>query len=141
MQIAEGGEALAAAAEELEGVNVQGIGQALRALTEKENEEKKPRKRRKKDPLAPKRPGSAYTFFMQEELAKLRGENPGMSQKEIMAMAAHRWRSLGPGQRTRFDNLATEAKEIFREQMSAYMATKDGDVAAPPAKRSGRQVR
>lgn len=119
---------------------MQAIGQALRALSEKDDEEdKKPRKRRKKDPLAPKRPGSAYTFFMQEELAKLRGENPGMSQKEIMAMAAHRWRSLGPGQRTRFDNLALQAKEIFREQMAAYTATKD--VAAPAAKRSAREVR
>uniref|UniRef100_A0A6U4G126 HMG box domain-containing protein n=2 Tax=Phaeomonas parva TaxID=124430 RepID=A0A6U4G126_9STRA len=121
-QIAEGGTAMHVAADSLSSVDVAKIGEAIENAYPKV-EDAKPKKRRKRDPNAPKRPGSAYTFFMQEQLQKLKLEHAELSQKQVMAMAASKWRDLADNKKHRFEGLAAAAKATFDAEMAQYHAS------------------
>jgi structure-specific recognition protein 1 len=64
-------------------------GKKKAAAANSDDDSPKKASKKKKDPNAPKRPTSAYFYFMQENRARIKAENPGASVAEIV-------RSLSP---------------------------------------------
>jgi len=48
--------------------------------------------KKKRSPNAEKKPPSAYNIFIKEAIAKIREENPSVNNKELMSLAAARWK-------------------------------------------------
>ncbi len=47
---------------------------------------------KKKRTAAEKKPPSAYNIFIKEAIAKIREENPNVDNKQLMSLAAARWK-------------------------------------------------
>ena len=62
--------------------------------TKKDETKGKKGLRKKKDPNAPKRPKSAYLFFIESQMPKIREANPEMEQKHIFKQIAEKWRMM-----------------------------------------------
>jgi len=81
-------------------------------------------KKADKDPAKPKRPTSAYFFFVaeQRELAKKRGEDisrVAIWTKEVSA----KWRELTDSQKKPFEAQAGKDRERYNAQMANYVPT------------------
>ena len=50
--------------------------------------------RKKKDPLAPKRPPSSYLLFQNEVRSELKRTHPGMPNNELLGMIAKQWSEM-----------------------------------------------
>lgn len=50
--------------------------------------------RKKKDPLAPKRPPSSYLLFQNEVRSELKKTHPGMPNNELLGMIAKQWSEM-----------------------------------------------
>ena len=73
--------------------------------------------RRARDPNAPKRPQSAYAFFMQSWHA----ENKGLGGiKDTTAKMSEAWRSISSEERAKLDEMVARDKERFEREMEAY---------------------
>ncbi len=59
-----------------------------------DTEAPKRRKRKPKDPNAPKRPASSYIFFQNEVRKKLKASNPNMSNSELLTMISKQWQEM-----------------------------------------------
>jgi hypothetical protein len=56
--------------------------------------EDEPKKRRKKDPKAPKNPVSAYLFYVAEQRVKNTGKSDGKSFAEVAKDLGKQWKNL-----------------------------------------------
>lgn len=74
-----------------------------------------------KDPNKPKRPTSAYFYFVakEREEAKKRGEDISRVAEWTKVVSA-RWRELSTSGRKPFDELAAKDKQRYEKQMSTY---------------------
>lgn len=81
-------------------------------------------KRKRKDPWAPKKPQTAYLFFLQEESARLRNENlpRRMSVSEVSAAVAETWRRMTEEQRNKYEEMAERDRNRYESEVLAYRA-------------------
>jgi len=87
------------------------------------------KKRKKKDPNAPKGPLSAYIMFSQSERESIVKENPEMKATEIMRESGKRWAALDEASKKKWNEQAAEAKAAHKIAMKEYEANKktEGD--------------
>lgn len=90
------------------------------------------RKKRQKDPNAPKRALSAFFFFCQIERPSVRKIMPSSSVGDIAKELGKRWE--GVTDRTRYDKMAVEDKKRYEKEMAIYK--KGGVVGAAGAKKA-----
>ena len=82
---------------------------------EKKVKNKVPKKKKEKDPNAPKRGMSAYLFFCQEERDRLLKEKPGLSLTERSKELGKRWQEMSPEDKVKFQEKAAEDKKRYEE--------------------------
>ncbi|XP_064608468.1 high mobility group protein B1-like [Liolophura sinensis] len=96
------------------------------------------RKRKNKDPNAPKRGLSAFFFFCNEERAKVKAANPSLSMGEIARELGKRWEKVQGASRSKYEQDAARDKARYEQEMQAYKAKsgipqKKGSAAAAPS--------
>jgi len=82
------------------------------------------KRKKEKDPNAPKRPMSAYFLWFNDNRQRLKDENPGSSVTDLGKIAGAAWRDLDDEDKEEYQGKAAEAKEAYEEAMSEYNATK-----------------
>ena len=91
----------------------------------------KKKKRKKKDPNAPKRGKSAYIFFCGEKREGVKAANPDASATEILSLLGVEWNKLksdaesmvgftAKGELDRFNQLAADDKARYEREMASY---------------------
>ncbi|XP_025086179.1 high mobility group protein B2-like [Pomacea canaliculata] len=83
---------------------------------------KRVKRKRTKDPNAPKRALPAFFFYCAEERPKVQASNPGMPIAQIAKELGRRWERLP--NHSRFEEMATKDRERYRKEMAAYMKGK-----------------
>ncbi|CAM9449418.1 unnamed protein product [Discosporangium mesarthrocarpum] len=87
------------------------------------NESRSPtgtKKRRKKDPNAPKRALSAFMQFSQAKRSEVREIHPGLKFTEISKLLGERWTAMGAEEKKPYDELARIDKERYKREMEEY---------------------
>lgn len=80
----------------------------------------KKRERKPKDPLAPKKPLSAYFLFCADERPKLQSTQSGMSVSEIAKELGQRWKNAPIELRNKYEQSASEKKDVYKNEMALY---------------------
>ncbi|KAH9843788.1 high mobility group box domain-containing protein [Rhodofomes roseus] len=78
--------------------------------------------RKKKDPLAPKRPPSSYLLFQNEVRSELKKTHPGMPNNELLGMIAKQWSEMSQEDKEKYETLQKAAKDRYLDEKSAYQA-------------------
>jgi len=96
-----------------------------------ENAAKPARKKKKvRDPNCPKRPKSAYFFFMDKWRQIIATENPTMAVKDRSKLLGAKWNSLSDAEKQPFKNQFLQAKEEYKIALAKYEAEKKVKEAA-----------
>ncbi|KAI0984056.1 hypothetical protein GJ496_005664 [Pomphorhynchus laevis] len=101
------------------------------------------RKRKKRDPLAPKRPLSAFFLFCQEERPKVREEHPSASISEIAKVMGEKWSKIDPERKKAYEEDAIRAKANYDREAAIYREKSQQQQAisvATTAKRPANQM-
>ncbi|CAF3186755.1 unnamed protein product [Rotaria socialis] len=77
-------------------------------------------KKKKKDPLAPKRPLSAFFHYCKEERPKLKAINPSLSVGEIAKELGDRWNHTAPDGKLTYEESAQRDKERYEKEMNEF---------------------
>ncbi|CAF0742338.1 unnamed protein product [Adineta steineri] len=78
------------------------------------------RERKPKDPLAPKKPLSAYFLFCADERPKVHGSQTGMSVSDVARELGVRWKSAPAELKTKYEQAASEKKHVYQAEMAIY---------------------
>lgn len=89
------------------------------------------KRKKAKDPNAPKRALSAFFFYCADARPQLRIDQPGLSVAEVAKELGKRWETLPD--RPKFDALASKDKERYERDMAAY---RNGTFAATSNKKA-----
>ena len=78
----------------------------------RKREESSPQKGKvmKKDKNAPKRAKSAYNYYVEESMSKLRESNPDLKVSEIMKLAGEAWKNVSAEEKAVLEEKASEDK-------------------------------
>ncbi|KAJ2959211.1 hypothetical protein NQZ79_g5293 [Umbelopsis isabellina] len=137
------------AALEIAAKNLKDASELLRKFSslEVEGEDNK-RKRKHKDPNAPKRPAGSFFLFANSRRAELKKEKPDLDPKEVARKLGEEWNALDDKAKKPWESKANKAKEHYLKEMEDYKlkegATADSvpatTVSAPtPAKKSDKK--
>jgi high mobility group protein B2 len=77
-----------------------------------------------KDPAAPKRARGSFVFFTFDVRPLIMKEYPGIKFVELGTVMGERWRALTPEEKKRYEDMASDDKVRFNNEMQKYMATK-----------------
>lgn len=80
----------------------------------------KTKTKKTKDPLAPKRPGTAFTMFSTENREALKVSEPNISFGETSKRLGEMWRSVDDNTREKYNKKCIKEKEKHRVAMEAY---------------------
>lgn len=80
----------------------------------------------------PKRPLTSYMVFLASERAKVKQENPSLSQTEIVSACAKRWKALSEADRSAFVAKAEQAQASYQAKLQTWTAAQPPS----PAKKS-----
>ncbi|KAJ8416567.1 hypothetical protein AAFF_G00358550 [Aldrovandia affinis] len=89
------------------------------------------KKRKMKDPNAPKRPPSAFFLFCSEHRATLKGEYPGITIGEIAKKLGEMWAKQSPKDKIPFEQKAGKLKEKYEKDAAAYRGKTDAGKKGP----------
>ena len=78
------------------------------------------KKRTKKDKDAPKRPLSAYFFFIQERRETLKKEKPNLDNKELIKTMGEEWNKLSDEEKKPYSKKADADKKRYQDEIKAY---------------------
>lgn len=93
-------------------------------------------KRLQKDPLRPKKPKSAYLYFMEATRNELSGANPGIRIEALSKLIGEEWRKLTDEQKAPYIAQADADQERYREAMAGYAPSSEYLEAAAAFKAS-----
>lgn len=93
-------------------------------------DKKQKKKRAKKDPNAPKRPTTAYFYFMNENRARIKKENPSVTFGEIGKLLGEQYKKLSAAEKKKYEDLAAEDKKRYKKEMDLFQL-KAKDTKAP----------
>lgn len=88
--------------------------------------EKGGKKRKKKDPNAPKRAMSAFFWFCQEERGKVRAANPDLTVGDTAKELGRRWAEVTTAQKGKFEALAQKDKKRYEAEMKVWKGGASG---------------
>nr|CAB3253473.1 HMG1/2 High mobility group protein [Phallusia mammillata] len=91
------------------------------------------RKKKKKDPNAPKRPQSAFFLFCADRRATVKQENPSYTVGDIARELGKKWSETNPDIKSKYVQAGEKEKEKYNKEMAAYRATQEK--GAPVAKK------
>ncbi|GAX14828.1 structure-specific recognition protein 1 [Fistulifera solaris] len=78
------------------------------------------KKKKKKDPNAPKRSKTSYIFFADEMRVKLKKEHPSMTFGETGKKIGEMFRALSADEKKKYEEMAQKDKERARKEMASY---------------------
>lgn len=81
--------------------------------------EKTKKRKRVKDPNAPKRPLSAFFWFCNDERPNVRQETPDASVGEVAKELGRRWNDVGDDTKSKYEGLAAKDKARYEKVSSA----------------------
>lgn len=81
---------------------------------------KPPRKRKPKDPHAPKKPLSAYFLFCADERPKVHGSQSGMSVSDVARELGVRWKQAPVELKSKYEQAASEKKDVYKAELALY---------------------
>lgn len=84
-------------------------------------------KKQAKDPNAPKKPMTAYFFFMAQERAVIKAENPTATIGELGKLMGLKWKGLSEEEKAPFNDAAAKAKDDYMTAFAKYSAGGVGD--------------
>jgi len=94
------------------------------------------RKRKKaKDPNAPKRALSAFFWFCNDERPKVKESMPEASVGEVAKELGRRWNAISSDVKQKYEALAAKDKARYEKEMKGYKAK---SAKGSPAKKGGR---
>jgi high mobility group protein B1 len=88
------------------------------------------RKRKKKDPNAPKRPLSAFFLFCHDERPSVRALYPTYGVGDVAKELGERWGKITPENKVKYEAKAAVDKGRYEIDVAAYKNKKNGVVAA-----------
>ncbi|KAI9596855.1 hypothetical protein BDF19DRAFT_324437 [Syncephalis fuscata] len=96
------------------------------------------KRKRERDPDAPKRPPSSFLLFMADRRPLIKQENPDMTYTDLMKEIGTLWKALPSAQREAYETQYNSSKEAFMKLQEDYLAKKgispmDITVATPAA--------
>jgi len=97
------------------------------------------KKKRTKDPNAPKRALSAFFWFCNDERPKVKVVLPDASVGEVAKELGRRWNDCTEDQKSKYEALAAKDKARYEKEMGAYKK-KAGVPAKPAAKGKAKPV-
>uniref|UniRef100_UPI0037E86D26 high mobility group protein B1-like n=1 Tax=Semicossyphus pulcher TaxID=241346 RepID=UPI0037E86D26 len=89
------------------------------------------KKKRYKDPNAPKRPPSAFFLFCADFRSKVKGETPGLSIGDTAKKLGQMWNESSSEERQPYEKKAAKLKEKYEKDVIAYRTK--GKVDSGPA--------
>lgn len=96
-------------------------GDKRRYSEELENQPAKTaKKKRKRDPDAPKPPVSAYIFFSKAVREEVKGGNPDFDQKQVLSRIGEMWSAMDDRQRAKYVNDAAQDKVRYENEKADY---------------------
>jgi high mobility group protein B1 len=78
------------------------------------------RKRKKKDPNAPKRPLSAFFLFCHDERPAVKVIFPTYSVGEVAKELGDRWNKVTPDMKSKYEQKAVQDKQRYEKEMTSY---------------------
>lgn len=78
------------------------------------------KRKKEKDPNAPKRPSTPYFAFMNENRAKIKAENPDCGVSDVGKIAGKMWAELEEDTKKEYTDEYQENMEAWRVKMDAY---------------------
>merc|ERR1712130_1016371 len=94
--------------------------------SDSEDDQPKKKKKKKRDPNMPKRPMTAFFFFLNKNRAKVTEEFPDMKVSDRSKVLGERWRALSPEDKQEFIDLNIEAKAEYKIAMEKYKKDREG---------------
>uniref|UniRef100_A0A3Q3JIT2 HMG box domain-containing protein n=1 Tax=Monopterus albus TaxID=43700 RepID=A0A3Q3JIT2_MONAL len=95
------------------------------------------KKKKYKDPNAPKRPPSAFFIFCSEFRPKVKGESPGLTIGDVAKKLGEMWNTTASEDKQPYEKKAAKLKEKYEKDIAAYRAkgkTGGGAPVKAPAK-------
>ena len=86
------------------------------------------KKKKVKDPNAPKRPMSAYLLFVKENRATIARENPAMKNTEVLVEVGRRWKDLDEVSRQTFEEDAKKERAEYHLEVSKFKGVCDPSI-------------
>ncbi|XP_075395156.1 high mobility group protein B4 [Tenrec ecaudatus] len=80
----------------------------------------KRRKRRKRDPQAPRRPPSSFILFCQEHYAQLKRENPSWSVVQVAKATGKMWSTTTDVEKKPYEQRAAVLRAKYQEELAVY---------------------
>ncbi len=74
------------------------------------------KKRKKKDPNAPKKAKSAYIFYVNAKMAKARKDNPDLAMPQIISLIADNWKDLNEKEKKPYYDMAAKDKARYEAE-------------------------
>ncbi|KAF9548056.1 hypothetical protein EC957_007339 [Mortierella hygrophila] len=107
---------------------------------------KKAVKKRRKDPLAPKRPSNAFFIFSQQHRQQAREEKKEGNQSELTKFLGLQWKSMPTTEKKIYSELAIQDRQRYLDEMSQYQhehkpAQNGPDDSSPAKKKPGKPGR
>lgn len=85
------------------------------------------KKKAKRDPKYPKRPQSAYNFFVQKKSKSLKSENSTLSSTDLLKKVSELWKEVSDDERTELNELVQKDKARFEKELKAYTPSEGFD--------------
>ncbi|XP_040035915.1 high mobility group protein B1a [Gasterosteus aculeatus] len=99
------------------------------------------KKKKFKDPNAPKRPPSAFFIFCAEYRSKVKGETPGLTIGDVAKKLGEMWNGTASEDKQPFEKKASKLKEKYEKDVAAYRAkTMPAAAGAPSAAKAQPKV-
>ena len=86
---------------------------------------KKTRRRRQKDPQAPKKPSSAMNIYIESKKPAMKAAEPSVPVMEINRKLQAEWQELSVAERAEYSKRASDDKARYEEELRAYDAPSD----------------
>ena len=86
-------------------------------------EEDGPKKKKRKDPNAPKRNMSAFFLYSNDVRQSVRESNPDAKFGDIAKIISKQYKELSEKEMSKYQKLAAEDKERYQREMAAYKAS------------------
>jgi len=86
----------------------------------KENKKSQPQKEEKKDKdPGVKRNKNPYMFYVQENREKVKKENEGVNNKELLGLLGKKWNSLSENEKKKYNDMAEKDKERYQRELES----------------------
>merc|ERR1712038_1581604 len=85
-----------------------------------DTEDDGPRKKKKKDPNAPKRNMSAFFLYSNDIRPTVKAENPDAKFGDIAKIISRQYKELSEREMEKYQKLAAEDKERYQREMQEY---------------------